>query len=432
MPDDQRLSIAHLLRRTGFGPTAAEVDAATAAGYDATVNRLLDFSGPDAADAVPAPTFAPFQPLGARKLTVTERKAIAAQRASENRALVQWWLARMTTTSHPLREKLTWYWHDHFATSIEKVQRAQYMADQNNLLRANAAANFENLTQAVAKDPAMLVWLDAATNVAAHPNENFARELMELFTLGIGNYSETDVKEAARAFTGWRSNPRTQQFIVNARLHDSGTKTVLGQTGPWGGEDVIHIVTNHPASAPYVTARLWSHFAYPVLPDDPVVEQLAPSFAADHDIAALVRSMLMHPQFVSDQARNGLVKQPVEWAVGAARALGVHGAGPRLAAALRALGQVPFAPPNVGGWGQNQYWLTTASMLARLELANALAATAQPTVLGAVAASQRVDAAAHVLSVSWGDSTRQALSAVSADPHSLMTLALVSPEYTLA
>jgi len=433
-PDSSsRAAVAHLLRRTGFGPTAAEVDAAAARGFSATVDALLDFSGPDPADATALPSFSSDLPAGARNLPAAQRQAIAARRRDETGRLITWWLQRMATTVHPLREKLTWFWHGHFATAISKVQRAGFMATQNQIFRSQGAGNFEALTQAVAKDPAMLLWLDAATNVASHPNENFARELMELFTLGIGAYSEQDVKEAARCFTGWRFRPTTNQFTLVGRLHDAGIKTVLGQTGPWGGEDVIHIVTNSPASAPFVVAKLWSHFAYPVAPGDPVVAELAPAFAAGHDVGALVRSMLLHPEFVSDQARNGLVKQPVEWAVGLGRALGLAPGDPRLVAVLRALAQVPFDPPNVAGWPQNHYWLNTASTLLRLRAAAGMAAQADLSALQSVPAAARVDAAAALLSVAaWSDPTRAALGQVAADPRGLLALASVSPEYTLA
>jgi uncharacterized protein (DUF1800 family) len=427
-----RSAIAHLLRRTGFGPTVAEVDAATTAGYEATVERLLDFSGTDAADAVPLPAFTPYQPLGAKKLTVEQRRAAQRQRAAETAALVGWWLERMRTSTHPLREKLTWFWHGHFATSVQKVQRPELMAGQNQLFRRMAAGNFEELTQAVAKDPAMLLWLDAATNVKAHPNENFARELMELFTLGIGNYTEIDVKEAARAFTGWRVNPTTQAWTLASRQHDIGSKTLLGQTGTWSGEDAIRIVTNHPASAPFVASRLWSHLAYPVGPHDPVVAQLAPAFAKSHDVAALVRAILLHPGFLSDTAQTGLVKQPVEWCLGILRVLGLGDSARRLAPALRGLGQVPFDPPNVGGWPQNGYWLTTASSLTRLQVSSLLVGGNVPAVVSQAAVADRPGVASRFLSVDWTPATATALAAAAADAQTMLALAFVAPEYTLA
>ena len=421
-----RSAAGHLLRRAGFGPTAAEVDAASSAGYAATVDRLLDFSGPDPADAIAPPVFAPFQPLGARNLTPDQRRAAEGQRAAEFSALVVWWLSRMVATAHPLREKLAWFWHGHFATSFDKVRSAALMYRQNQLLRAQGAGSFEALAQAVAKDPAMMVWLDTRADKAAHPNENFARELMELFTLGIGNYSEADVREAARAFTGWTINPATGAWAMQARQHDNGQKTFLGHTGNLGGEDVVHIVSTLPAGEAFVISRVWSHFAYPVPANDPVVADLHPAYARDHDIRSLMRAIFLHPQFLSSQARTGLVKQPVEWAVGALRALGLPASNKKLVGALSLLGQVPFRPPNVGGWPQNSAWLTTASSLARLEIATAVAKAAD------VSKITSPDAAAHVLSTTWSDTTARVLAGVARDPRQLVTLALVAPEQVMA
>jgi uncharacterized protein (DUF1800 family) len=430
----ERSSIAHLLRRTGFGPTASEVDAAASAGYEATVSDLTDFGAADPADAIPPPPLVAAPP--ARNLTTAQRQALLHQRQTDLVALTGWWLRRMAVTAHPLREKLTWFWHGHFATSVQKVQRVDLMATQNALFRSMAAGNFEALTQAVAKDPAMMIWLDTITDVAAHPNENFARECMELFTLGIGKYSEDDVKEAARAFTGWKFNPRTGAFVIVDRQHDTGMKTVLGQSGAWGGDDVVHILTSSAASARFVTSRLWSHFAYPVTPADAVVSDLAPGYAADHDIGRLVRSILLHPEFTSTTARTGLVKQPVEWLMGVVRALGLPAGDTRLVTALRALGQEPFVPPNVGGWPQNEYWLTTASMLTRLRVATIMVTGAPESAIASVTAAavgDRVDAVAHLLSVSaWSATTAAALARTASDPRHLVTLALVAPEYTLA
>ena len=427
-----RSTIALLLRRAGFGPTRAEVDKAAAAGYPATVDALLDLSGPDAADASPAPTFAPYQPLAARNLTLQQRQAINRQRSVELHQTQLWWLNRMATTSHPLREKLTWFWHTHFATSYDKVQRPELMYRQNELFRTQGTGDFEALTQAIAKDPAMMLWLDTATDKKAHPNENFARECMELFTLGIGNYTEADVRDAARAFTGWVINPQTEAWALQRRQHDGTAKTVLGQSGDWGGEDVVHILVNSPASHRWVVAGLWSHFAYPVATTDPVVSDLVPAYSADRNIGRLVKAMLLHPKFTSNQASTGLIKQPVEWLVGALRALGLPAGQDRVVGALTSLGQVPLRPPSVGGWPQNEYWLTTASSLARLQIATVAANLADLSPVSAVTPGQRVDATAHLLSVDFSATTAAALGNVTGSPKELVALALVSPDYLLA
>jgi uncharacterized protein (DUF1800 family) len=426
-----RSTIALLLRRAGFGPTSSEVDAATSAGYAATVDRLLDDAGTDPADASPAPTFAPYQPIAAKNLTLQQRQAINHQRALELRQTQLWWLNRMSTTAHPLREKLTWFWHTHFATSFDKVQRADLMYRQNQLFRTQGSGDFEALTQAVAKDPAMMLWLDTATDKAAHPNENFARECMELFTLGIGNYTEADVRDAARAFTGWVIDPTTQSWALRPRQHDNGAKTVLGQTGDWGGEDVVHILVNSPASHRWIVASVWSHFAYPVATNDPVVNDLVPGYAADRNVANLVKATFLHPQFTSAHATTGLVKQPVEWVVGALRALGLPTGEDRVVSALTDLGEVPLRPPNVGGWPQNEYWLTTGSSMARLQIAAYATNLADLSAVADVPVSQRVDATANLLSVEWSSATAGALGRVAGSAKELVALALVSPDYLL-
>ncbi len=240
-----RASLAHLYRRAGFGGRPEEIDAAVAAGYGATVERLLDRSRPDpvAAAVAPPPLTATFtRPSTDPATAMAEARSLA----QEGRSLALWWLQRMAAASSPLPEKLALLWHGHFATSLQKVRYPKLMYDQNQLFRTMGAGSFASLTQAVAKDPAMLIWLDASTDKKSHPNENFARELMELFTLGIGNYTEDDVRQAARCFTGWVFDRQTGAFALQARQHDNDPKTVLGQSGNLSGEDVIDIVTHSP------------------------------------------------------------------------------------------------------------------------------------------------------------------------------------------
>src|SRR5579871_1766889 len=430
--DPARSELAHLYRRAGFGATPAELDAAVVRGYRATVEHLLDLGAADpAADAIPVPTFTSVQQALAgagATASASSRQAVNRQLRQEDSQLVSWWLQRMVAAQNPLREKLTLLWHGHFATAVQKVRLAGLMHRQNELLRTMGGGNFESLTQAVAKDPAMLLWLDSNTNRRGHPNENFARELMELFTLGLGNYTETDVKEGARCFTGWTYNRQADGFLFRPRLHDSGVKQFLGVTGNLDGEDVIRIVTHTPASAAWITSRLVSHLAYPVEPTDSIVRDLAPAYARDLDITNLLRAIFLHPAFVSAQARQGLVKQPVEYVVGTLRAFGGTGANPALLATLTQLGQVPFDPPNVGGWPQNSYWLTTATELARLNFASAVGAVAARANLEGI---DDPDGLAHRLCIDgWTDHTRQALEAATTTQQRI-TLALTAPEYVL-
>lgn len=402
-PDGLRGQLAHLFRRAGFGATPAELDRAVSAGWDATVTNLVH--------SLRQPGPLPPSP------------ALSGQTQADLRAIQGWWLDRMVTTTNPLQEKLTLLWHGHFATGIQKVRSAAAMVGQNQLFRNLGGGSFEALVQAVAKDPAMLVWLDANSNVKAHPNENFARELMELFTLGIGHYSETDVKEAARCFTGWALDRVTETFAFRAALHDSGTKTVLTATGALTGEGVITVLTHTDASARFVAAKLWSHLVRPITPDDPLIAPLADAYRRDLDLAGLVERILRHPDFVGDAARHGLVKQPIEYVAGACRAVGVlPSQHPEVLAALGGLGQIPFDPPSVGGWPQNTYWLSTAATLTRWRLAAALAAKAS--------APPAVTDLDQLLGVVWSARSRAALDGAP-DGRQALARALVAPEYVM-
>lgn len=435
--DDARSRIAHLYRRAGFGARPDELDAAVAAGYEATVDRLVDLSVADAA-AVRSPTFTPPAVIASPGDEAARRAAQQAdQRANreEGRKLTQWWIDRMVLSTTPLRERLTLFWHDHFATSIQKVKEPELMYRQNQIFRAQGAGSFEALALAVAKDPAMLVWLDANENKKGKPNENFARELFELFLLGIGNYSEADVQEGARAFTGWQYRRQTGAFALAPNQHDAGAKTVFGQTGNFGGEDVIRMAVAQPASAPYVVSKLWSGFVRPVGANDPVVRQLAPGFAKDQDVGKLMRAIFLHPEFVAPAARTGLVKTPIEYVAGALRALGLRAAavGNNPPQIMDSLGQQPFAPPSVGGWPPNGYWLTTSFALSRLRIASTIAGNAKLDAITAIPAADRPAAVARLLSVDgWGPSTSAGLAQVAGDPKALLTVALVAPEYVLA
>jgi uncharacterized protein (DUF1800 family) len=437
--DDTRSRVGQLFRRAAFGARPDELDAAVAAGYEATVDRLLDFGASDtAAAALPPPAFTPAVqpadlPADPQARQQAQQDEQRAQR-DETRQLTLWWIDRMVASTTPVRERLALFWHNHFATSVQKVKEPALMYRQNDIFRTMGAGNFEALAQAVAKDPAMLVWLDANDNRKGSPNENFARELLELFLLGIGNYTENDVKDAARAFTGWQYRRQTGAFTLAAAQHDGDRKTIFGQSGNFGGEDVIHMAIAQPASAPYVTAKLWSGFVRPVPPTDPVVRELAPGFARDLDVGNLLRAMFLHPQFSAPASRTGLVKQPIEYVAGTLRTLGLRAAGvANLPQILDGLGQQPFAPPSVGGWPQNGYWLTTSFAVQRLRFSSAVAQKAKLDSVTSAAPADRPAAVARLLSVDgWGASTSAALAKLTNDPKALLTVALVAPEYVLA
>ena len=437
---DLRSQIAHLYRRAGFGARPDELDAAVAAGYQATVDRLLDFGAPDpGVDGMAPPALTPYTAPTAPPAGQTPAQAQAAMQATQQdirqqtQTLAFWWLDRMAAAQNPLREKLALFWHGHFATSVQKVRDADLMYAQNQLFRTMGAGNFEALAKAVAGGPALMVYLDSNQNRKASPNENMSRELLELFTVGIGNYTEDDIKNGARGLTGLLVNRLTGTVTLNRAQHDEGSKTYLGSTGNFTPDDIVHLAVSSPASAPYITSKVWSHFARPGKPDDPVVKDLAPAFAKDLDVTKLLRAVVLHPEFLAAATRTGLVKQPIEYVVGAYRATGqTPSAAQGVLAQLTALGQEPFTPPDVGGWPQNTYWLNTSFSLSRLRFAASVAARANVAALAGASAADRPQAIANLLSVDgWSPTTKAAL-AKAPDPRSMLTLALVAPEYVLA
>jgi len=428
-----RSVIAHLYRRAGFGATQDEIDAAVKLGFDGAVDQLLaGLSAKDAAgDALPLPRLTPLAQSAIPGFTYNDYEEFIA--------LSTWWIDRMIVTDTPLREKLTLLMHEQFPTSYAKVGYADLMYNQNQIFRTLGPGPFDVLTQAVSADPAMLIWLDTGTDLKAHPNENFARELMERFTMGIGNYSEQDVREAARAFTGWSLDYFSGEFFFNPYDHDNREKRYLGHTGRFQGQDIINIATHTTASSRWVVSRFWSWLAYPVTPDDPVVLELAPGYKKDLNMTNLLEAILRHPRFVSTQALNGLIKQPIEFLVGTLRLLGLttqayeQGS---LIYLLANLGQQPFVPFNVGGWGQNQYWLSTSASNSQLALAWAVAQYADLAEVADLKGNPgaQVAAVTKMLAVeAWSNRTYQALwkLADKGNPQELLVLALVSPEYLM-
>jgi hypothetical protein len=360
---------AHLYRRAAFGPGGVELAEAEKRGFAATLDLLLN-GQPGANDLVP---------------TLHDTGRVAASRDADGTQLRGWWLYCMLHGGHPLREKLTLFWHNHFATSIAKVRSAGLMFRQNCLFREHALGKFGPMLQAVSRDPAMLVWLDSNSNVKGKPNENYAREVMELFSLGVGNYSETDVREAARAFTGWHTDGTAFKF--KADLHDAGTKTIFGKTGAWDGGDVAAFVLDRPAAARFLVRKVYTFFVSEVPPPDALLEPLCAAFRkSDYDVAALMKAVLSSRLFFSDHAFRKRVKCPVEYALGAARAVyrrfeegDVHYRTmphQALVKPIGAMGQALFAPPNVKGWPGGKTWLNTATVLDRDNFAAALASGA--------------------------------------------------------
>ena len=351
----ERARISHLVWRAGFGASPAEIARFRAMGLQATIDHLVDF---DTVDDSVLETRLASQEFDLEKLNPLQR----------------WWLQRMAFSARPLQEKMALFWHGILTSSFKKVGKGPQMLAQNQLFRREGMGRYDALLKSISRDPAMMIYLDSRSNKKAAPNENYSRELMELFSLGIGHFTEKDVRESARAFTGWQLKAKTE-FIFNRGQHDYGSKTFLGQTGRFDGDDIVDIIIAHPAAAEYVCSRLWSFFAYPD-PEPAVVSRLAAIFRENNtEIRPVVRAIFQADEFYSDRAMAALVKGPVELAVGTVRTLGIDTGFKRLDQPIESMGQVLFGPPNVAGWPGGAAWLNSSALLQRINLANTVATT---------------------------------------------------------
>jgi uncharacterized protein (DUF1800 family) len=276
----------------------------------------------------------------------------------------------MLQTQTPLVEKMALFWHGHFATSMRKVP-PELLVRQITLFHSRGMGDFRSLLLAVSQDPAMLIWLDNRFNYKSHPNENYAREVMELFALGLGNYTEADVKSAARAFTGWTLD-RNRNFVFRRALHDDGEKTFLGKTGNFAGEDIIGIIVSQPISQRFICRKLLSFFLYSD-PEPELTEQLASVYAlSGYDIARTLGTLLRSNLFYSKRAYRALPKSPVEFTVGLLRYFGAPQTPLAMLSAIGRMGQELLAPPSVKGWDGGPTWINTSTLLARFNTVNAL------------------------------------------------------------
>ena len=374
---------AHLLNRAGFGGSPADIQKLCDLGQDKAVSYLLDYEYIH--DPTTDPNWAQPNPEeilqfrnAIRDATTPEQKK---QLQQEQQQLIQrrmqelrgWWLQRMARGPRPFQEKMVLFWHGHFATSVEKVRNPYYMWRQNELFRRLATGNWQQLLTDAGQDPAMLVWLDQAQSRQDHPNENFAREVMELFALGEGHYTEHDIGEAARALTGWSLEPQEQKYIYRPFIHDNGDKTIFGQTGNFDGDDFIAMIIAQPQSAKFITAKIWNYFAGSE-PSPELSNALAANFRANgNNFKPFLRVMFRSEEFYAPDIVRNQVKSPVQWLVNSVRVLECD-LPPTLVSwgMLRQLGQDIFAPPNVKGWDGGITWITTNSLLTRYNDAQAL------------------------------------------------------------
>ena len=346
-----RSAVYHLYRRVGFGISASAAQKAVDTGLEETLHLLFSTATNDEFETT----------------TAAITKSVMA--GGNLRQLSVGWLHRMLNTPTPLVEKLTLFWHGHFATGADKVNDIYAMQQQNETLRKHALGSFPSMVHEISKDPAMLIYLDSANNRKAHPNENYARELMELFCMGEGNYSEKDVQELARCFTGWEV--RRLQFRFNRFQHDTGTKTLLGTADLESGEEAIDVVLKHSATPKFIIKKLYKFFiADEPNPSDELLEPLVTQFREDQlQIAPVVRRMLSSNLMLSDHCRNRKIRSPIEWMLGWMKSLDVSGNMQTLSEGLTQMGQSLYFPPNVKGWDGGRAWINSSTLVAR---ANAL------------------------------------------------------------
>lgn len=424
------IATARLLRRTGFGTTGAAVDAAMAVGRVTHLKQALasDPASDPGSLATPLPKYPITSGITKKDSTAAQKKQARVDRQS----LVTWWLGRMCAATEPLPEKLTLLWHNHFATSLQKVRSPAAMLQQNQTFRSLGRGDFRTLALSMFSDPAMLKWLDAQKNVSGAANENLAREFMELFALGHGDgYTETDVREGARALTGLKIGPNGA-VSLDAKRHDSGIKTFLGVTGNLDPTGYCDAVLNAPASAEFVVRRWWGQLVSNTPPTASTLQTIVTAYGPGRDLSAMFPAMLNHPDFVA--AQSSFVTTPAEWLVGLVRAIGVPTKNGQsvdaMAKSLQLLGLLPFYPPSVGGWPSGQAWLSTAAADGRFAVALDLGKAADLTSLTGASPAALLDKVAYQLGIgSWSNRSYSALQSVGADPATVLAAAANTPEY---
>ena len=388
---------AQLVERAGFGGTPEEIQALAEMPVADAVNHIVDYEGIDASALVDFdesglwdPGMDPFPPSRAEAVRIarSEGQALGVEvlpagssrrlqpvvdkffyglRANvlETRRVALWWADRMVATPRPLEEKMTLFWHGHFATSETKVRDYRKLLLQNQTLRKHATGNFRDLLLAVMRDPAMLVYLDNGQNVKDHPNENFGRELLELFTMGVGNYTEHDIREASRAFTGWTND--LLEFRVDREKHDDGIKEFLGQRGAFDGDDIVDIILAQPVTAEFISTKIYRFFVREG-PAATTKTHLARVFReANYEVKPLLRAIFLSRDFYSAPSVATQLKSPVQLLVSTYRKLGLAKAPtiPDFNVQTSRLGQTLLYPPNVAGWSGGRTWITPATLLER-------------------------------------------------------------------
>lgn len=427
----ERRRIARLVHRFGFGPRPGEFAELVSDGFEAAAAvYLVAPSSDDFADSQSPPVV---RDLGNRPAPNTpELVPYVTEKRAQSTSLTMWWLDRMVLSSHSLTERMTWFWHGHWATSIAKVDDPLPMYLQNTTLRKYALGNFADMSRAMVNDGALIFWLDGQTNTIKAPNENLSRELMELFTLGVNRYTESDVRETAKALTGYRVKASSGEVTFLPKQHYSGAISFLGTTGTFDASSLSDFLVSREDCALFITERLWYRFISSM---NPLTDNRLRESFRNREIATLVRAIGAHPSL--NDPSNSMVKSPIDWFVSACRALSITPSTFPNTALIRnylnLMGQLPFLPPNVGGWPADQAWLSTSAAQYRIDFAAALIKGGDLTPITSVAVKDRIDALADWLGVAeWSSRTAMALQGARQDPSRLTLLALCSPEYVVS
>ncbi|NBO16791.1 MAG: DUF1800 family protein [Actinobacteria bacterium] len=428
---NNRLELARLHHRFGFGPKPGEFEKDLLAPITLAKSRILTNPQSDLAlSSLADPVLAD---LGNRpKADSPEIVKFGQDLRAQNLQLTLWWLDRMVLADNCLAEKMTWFWHGHWATSIKKVNYPLSMYRQNQTLRINALGNFRKMTKEMVNDGALQVWLDGPSNTFNAPNENLARELMELFTIGVNNYTEEDVKAASRALTGYQVVRSTGQVFINQRRRDLNPVTILGTTNTFSGDSLTDLLVDRVECQNFIAERIWFRFISSTLP-------MPKNFAAKAAFASREISPTIQAAADSSHLSNPsyeLVKSPVEWFVSVCRALELIPSqlqpATRTLNYLEKLGQVPFDPPTVGGWPAGAAWLTSATSLHRLEFANWLIGKSRLATLRDTPAEQKITKSLNWLGINkWSDRTKVALTEAINHPPQFTLSAICSPEYVV-
>jgi uncharacterized protein (DUF1800 family) len=425
----QRLETSRLFNRFGFGPRPGEFAQALKDGVETTRTKLLTVPAIDVAAAtIVAPEITD---LGKRpKPNTKEIVPFAIAMRFQTQQMTMWWLDRMAVSDHGLTEKMTWFWHGHWATSLQKLNYPMPMFKQNNTLRTYCLGNFTSMTKAMLNDGALQFWLDGQENTVKAPNENLGRELMELFTLGVGRYTEDDVKSISRVMTGYQVERSSGEVTINQNRRDKNPVTLLGTTKVFTGEALAEFLVARDDSAQFIAERLWYRFISST--EDMPASFSAKTAFASREISAAVSAMASDP--VLRDEKYAIVKSPVEWFISACRALELRPSQLKtpnqLTNYLDKLGQVPFNPPSVGGWPAGEAWLSSATAQYRITFATWLIKQSELRVLKSLTPAQRLVQSADWLGVAeWSPRTKNALRDAQADPAQFALLALCSPEY---